>query len=92
MLNLSMERFLYRSVVKTLGRVETDKVIETTINRDTKTPGGTTGFSTNQNDINRWTINTPYRAAIRKGFHKFLGFRPENHLHNDLNPSRIKRD
>ena len=27
------------------GRVEADKVIETTINRDTKTPGGTTGNS-----------------------------------------------
>ena len=25
------------------GRMEADKVIETTINRDTKTPGGTTG-------------------------------------------------
>ena len=25
------------------GKLEADKVIETTINRDTKTPGGTTG-------------------------------------------------
>ena len=27
------------------GRMEADKVIETTINKDTKTPGGTTGKS-----------------------------------------------
>ena len=35
----------------TFGRMEADKVIETTINKDTKTPGGTTGFSTNSNAI-----------------------------------------
>ena len=29
---------------KTFGRLEADKVIETTINKDTKTPGGTTGM------------------------------------------------
>ena len=29
------------------SRVETDKVIEMTINKGTKTPGGNTGFSTN---------------------------------------------
>ena len=28
----------------TFGRLEADKVIETTINKDTKTPGGTTGL------------------------------------------------
>ena len=35
------------------GRMEPDKMIEMTINKDTKTPGGTTGFSTNINGINR---------------------------------------
>ena len=33
------------------SRCETDKVIEMTLNRDTKTPGGTTGFSTNRNAV-----------------------------------------
>ena len=28
----------------TFGRLEADKVIETTINKDTKTPGGTTSM------------------------------------------------
>lgn len=36
------------------GKVESDKVIAMTVNRDTKTAGGTTGFSTNNNAINRW--------------------------------------
>ena len=47
------------SDVNTFGKVESDKVIEMTINRDTKTPVGTTGFSTNSNAINRWVINGP---------------------------------
>ena len=33
--------------------METDKVIETTTNKDTKTPDGTTGFCTDSNAINR---------------------------------------
>ena len=80
------------SKTNTFGRVETDKVIETTVNRDTKTPGGTTGFSTNQNAVNRWSINASYRAEIRNCFHNFLGTHSQSHVHNDLKPSRIKRD
>ena len=36
---------LQMSDKNTFGRQEADKVIETTINKDTKTPGGTTGKS-----------------------------------------------
>ncbi|KAG1679210.1 Relaxin receptor 1 [Nymphon striatum] len=36
------------------GKVEPDIVIEVTVNLNTKTPGGTSGFSTNSNAINRW--------------------------------------
>ena len=46
------------------SRCETDKVIETTLNKDTKTPGGTTGFSANVNAVHRWEINAGYRADI----------------------------
>ena len=35
------------------SRTEPDKVIEMTLNRDTKTPGGTTGFSTNIGAVHR---------------------------------------
>ena len=52
----------------TFGRMEADKVIETTINKDTKTPGGTTGFSANSNAINRWALNASYRAKLRRCF------------------------
>ena len=35
-----------QSITNTLGKLEPDKVIETTINKDTKSPGGTTGMIT----------------------------------------------
>lgn len=72
--------------------MEADKVIETTINKDTKTPGGTTGFSTNSNAINRWALNASYRAKLRCCFHRHLGYVNAKHKHRDLTLSRIKID
>ena len=63
------------------GRLEADKVIETTINKDTRTPGGTTGFSTNSNAINRWALNASYRANLRCCFYKHLGYVHTKHKH-----------
>ena len=74
------------------SRVETDKVIEITLNKDTKTPGGCTGFSTNVNAVKRWEINAAYRAALRTCFHKHLDYQPQKYKHHDLNPSRIVQD
>ena len=74
------------------SRIETDKVIEVTLNKDTKTPGGCTGFSTNVNAVKKWEINAPYRAALRKCFHKHINYQSQNFKHPDLSPSRIKKD
>ena len=73
------------------SRVETDKVIEMTLNKDTKTFGGTTGFSTNVGAVKRWEVNASYRAALRSIFHQYLNF-SQSHHHKDLSPSRIIRD
>ena len=54
------------------GRIDPDKCIEMSINKDTKTPGGTTGFSTNPNSIIRWSINATFRAELRKILHEFV--------------------
>ena len=35
-----------QSITNTFGKLEPDKVIETTINKDTKSPGGTTSMIT----------------------------------------------
>jgi len=80
------------SEAKVFSRCESDKVIEMTINKDTKTPGGTTGFSTNDNAVKRWEITAAYRAGIRRCLLEHLNFKKQKYLHNDLAPSRILRD
>ena len=44
------------------GRNESDKTIENTINKDTKTPGGLTGFSMNKPACDLWVLNAKRRA------------------------------
>ena len=73
------------------NRSETDKVIEITLNKDTKTPGRTTGFSNNIEAVKRWEINASYRVALCNCFHKHL-YRPKESKHADVNLSRIKKD
>ena len=46
------------------SRVETDKVIEKTLNKDTKTPDECTGFSRKVNAVKRWKINVAYMTAL----------------------------
>ena len=59
------------------SRSETDKVIEMTLNKETKSSGGTTGFSTNENAVKRWELNATYRAAMRACFYEHLNYRPQ---------------
>ena len=74
------------------GRNEPDKCIEMTINKDTKAPGGTTGFSTNPKSIIHWSINATFRAELRKILDEFVNYRKQRFSHKDLNPSRISKD
>ena len=54
------------------SRVETDKVIEMTINKGTKTPGGNTGFSTNVCAVKQWKVSASYREELRSILHQHL--------------------
>ena len=74
------------------SRCEIDKVIEITLNRDTKTLGGTTGFSTNTNAVKRWEINASYRASLRRVFHQHLQYKSSKYDHKDLSSARILKD
>ena len=74
------------------SRTEPDEVIEMGLYRDTKTPGGTTGFSTNIGAVHRWEINSEYRASLRTVFHQHLDYKSSNYQHADLAPSRICKD
>ena len=55
-----------------VSRVETDKIIEMTINKGTKTPGGNTGFSTNVGAVKQWKVNASYREELRSNLHQHL--------------------
>ena len=74
------------------SRPELGKMIEMTLNHDTKTPGGTTGFSTNIGAVHRWEINSKYRASLRTVFHQHLDYKSSTYQHTDLAPSRICKD
>ena len=74
------------------GRCEPDKVIETTTKKDTKTPGGLTGFSTKTNAVDRWTINASYRTSMYSHLQEFLGANTKKYVHADLQKSRIRKD
>ena len=54
------------------SRVETDKVIEMTINKGTKAPGGNTGFSTNVGAVKQWKVNASYREELCSILHQHL--------------------
>ena len=57
------------------SRSETEKVIEMTINKDKKTSGSTTGFSSKIGAVKRWEITDSYRANVRKCLHQHLSYK-----------------
>ena len=71
-------KFLCSTFTKFFSRVEADKVIETTINWDTKTSGGLKGFSTKSIKVNRWILNATHGASMRQCFHEMLDHRKSN--------------
>ena len=58
------------------GKVEPYKVISVKVNRDTKSPAGTTGFSTNGNSINRCVLTSLLRAVVCTALHHFVHMHP----------------
>ena len=74
------------------SRVEPDKVIEMTLNKDCKSGGGTTGFTQNSGAVHRWELNATYRAGLRRCLHEHTSYQQASSKHSDLSPSRIKKD
>ena len=63
------------------GRTELDKLIEVTINKDTKCPGGLEGFSTNIGQVNRWTLNATYRTDMCRCLQDNLHLKTSSDIH-----------
>ena len=70
-------------------RIEPDKVIEMTVNKDSKGRGG---FSRNEGAVHRWELNASYRAALRRCLHEHTNYKKASFEHSDLTASRIKKD
>ena len=56
------------------SKVEADKIIKTTIDRDTKTLGGLKGHNTKINKVIRWILNATHRASLRWCFHNMINY------------------
>ena len=74
------------------GLNKADKTIENTINRDCKTGGGHIGFSANFAALQRWVLNASRRGTYRKLLREHLSSKPQNYVHKELAPGRIKKD
>ena len=57
------------SETNSFGRCEPDRVTETTINKDIKTPEGLTGFSIKASAVGQLTIDTSYRDSLYSHLH-----------------------
>ena len=80
------------SSAEKFNRCETDKVIQMTLNRDTKTSGGTFGFSANTNTVQWWEINASNRTSLRRVFHQHIPYESSKYDNKDLSPARIWKD
>ena len=74
------------------SRSKTNKVIEMTINKDTKTPSGTDGFSTKIAAVKIWEITASYGANVRKCLHQHFCYNKQRYSHSDWNPPSNRRD
>ena len=74
------------------SRMEPDKVIEVTINKETKCHGGTSGFSRKSHAVKRWALTSAYRAELRKMLYGYVNYAPQKFPHKDLTSSRIMKD
>ena len=68
---------------------ETDKVIETTISKDSKCPGGWKGFSTKADTATRWIKKATHRASLKRELFEFVNPRSGKSLYKDLRKARI---
>jgi len=69
-----------------------DQVIERTLNRDSKTKGGTIGITMNKNAVSRWILSHHERAGIAGSCEEMAGRRSNMRTKKDLDKARTKRD
>lgn len=74
------------------AKVACDQTIEQTANRDSKTKGGMTGFSTSKGAVNRWIWSHHARGSITRECEIMAGKGEQSGTRSDLLKSRMTRD
>ena len=74
------------------AQIACDQTIEQTANRDSKTKGGMTGFTTSKGSVNRWIWSHHARASITRECEDMAGKRERGSIRTDILPSQMKRD
>lgn len=81
-----------RSSTNPFGRIPVDQCVETTINRDTQTHGGTKGFSLKPGALSRYYLTAEYRSSYLRILKDTVHLEQTDLQHNDLKKSRMQRD
>jgi len=74
------------------GKIPADQTIEETVNRDTKTPGGTKGFSLKSQSLSRYYMTAEYRSVALREMREMIHHPTPQFSHSDLHAPRIKKD
>ena len=74
------------------GRILVDQIIEETINKDTKTPEGSKGFSLKPAALSRYYLTVEYRSTCLKQPRELTDIKPPGFSHHDLKSSRITKN
>ena len=73
------------------GRPELDKLIDVTINKDSKCPDGLNGFSTDNDQVNHLTLNATFRTEMHRCLQDHLYLKTCSDIHQNLRKSRIEK-
>ena len=69
-----------------------DQTIEETVDKDTQTPGGTKGFSTNKKAVAKHYLTADFRAACVRNLRYMVDTQRHGVSHPDLTQARVSKD
>lgn len=74
------------------ARISIVQTAEVTINKDTQTPGGTTGFNLKSATQQRHSLTAEYRSAFLWLLREIVQGNTSKEEHTELQRSRVKKD
>ena len=72
--------------------VSPDMALEQTVNRDSKTKGGTVGVTGMEGTRDRWALTAHMKVATTASFKVMSGTSADSSFHGELESQRIERD